>query len=308
MKNLLYLFLIGILFSCGGEGEDNEPNPEPKEYIVSLGMVGEIVDMEEIPMSKASDETTEIYGVQVYEFMGATYEPYAYGVFDDVSKMKVRLLEEHKYRIEATMLPNPPNYTPFFTNKTTFNIDNVFYITDKTYLPKLGVGNMVLPAEGGLNKEYERPNADRYYGMKEYTPDGSNSVNIEMKRPVFGVKVIVENAWDGSIDLKLEGSPKISKDCNNEKQTVIEDIFTFATLGTHDDYSESINISVTWNKKDGESTTPVSIMNQKVSFKRKKITVITIRINDLDPSSNPSLSLKKEEGDLIEGDKIDIVF
>jgi hypothetical protein len=86
MKNLLYLFLIGILFSCGGAGEEElnpeEPdiNSEPKEYIVSLGMTGEIEISESPLLGRASSD--DLYGVQVYSKTATTnYIPYAYGLF-----------------------------------------------------------------------------------------------------------------------------------------------------------------------------------------------------------------------------------
>ncbi|WP_455499436.1 hypothetical protein [Butyricimonas virosa] len=307
MKNLLYLFLIGVLFSCGGSGEDElnpeEPdvNGEPKEYIVSLGMTGEIEISESPLLGRASSD--DLYGINVYYKApnSSNYHSYASGVFDNKSGITIKLLEGYKYRIEATMIVNGKNVTPYYeknvpfaqklTNQFSYNTNCLGVERGAVYMPEF--------------KYYLRPNIDRFYGkINEYIPEEEGEISIDMKRVVFGAKYIAENLTEGKIIIEMPGSPTLYIECgvNNE----IEEIFTFSNEGyigilywDSDDYFETIPVTISWEKADGAI---VPLVSQDITFKRKTLTTITIKVKD--SSVNNGVEINQEGGDLIAGDNI----
>ena len=114
MKNswkcmLLCVAMVLAFAACSNNGEGTEALPddgaqEPKEYVVSLGMAGEILEIEESPLSKA-EGSNDLYGVQVYSKTATTeYTPYAYGLFDNTADMTIRLLAGYEYKFVATMV------------------------------------------------------------------------------------------------------------------------------------------------------------------------------------------------------------
>lgn len=309
MKNLLYLFLIGILFSCGGAGEDElnpeEPdvNGEPKEYIVSLGMTGEIEVSESPLLGRASSD--DLYGIQVYSKTKTTdYSVYAYGLFNDKSKIKIKLLDGYQYHFVVSMVVDGVNKVshlndsyklPFLGGK----LCNEFIYSNEEFITGISSGTSSLPPSG---IEYGLPNLDRYYGeVTDYKPIENGEISVDMKRVVFGAKFIAEGLTNGKLKIKLLGSPELY--IEHGVNTEVEEIFT---LGNHqsiqwtsDTYTEVCTLSVSWEKADGAI---VPLVNQDITFKRKTLTTITIKVKD--SSVNNGVEINQEGGDLIAGDNI----
>lgn len=315
MKNLLYLFLIGILFSCGGAGEDElnpeEPdvNGEPKEYIVSLGMTGEIEVSESPLLGRASSD--DLYRIQVYsKSKTSEYIPYANGLFDDKSNIQIKLLEGYEYKFVATMIVDAKNRM-FSSNVdgnieylTPFNsiLSNYFsYDSENSKFFSLGAA-----FEINANQSYYIPRLDRYYGeISGYTPTQDGNVSINMKRVVFGVKFIAEGLNEGMLRINIKEARELS--IVYGETSGIEGIFTFrggidtGLAWTADDYSETIPVTVSWEKEDGAI---IPLVSQDITFKRKTLTTITIKVKD--SSVNNGVEISQEGGDLIAGDNITI--
>lgn len=321
MKNLLYLFLIGVLFSCGGSGEDElnpeEPdvNGEPKEYIVSLGMTGEIEVSESPLLGRASSD--DLYGVQVYSKTDKTSSAYAYGLFDDKSKMIIKLLEGYKYTFEVTMIIDGKNkiyknksgeYSlPFATNNEGTMLENTFIYESSKSMNKLNWGFSNLVDDNSSIQNFKIPNTDRYYGkITDYTPTDNGNVSIDMKRVSFGAKFVSEGLTEGKLTISIQNAPELN--IIYGETTEAQDIFTFENAvsssiqgyWTDDDYSETIPVSVSWEKSDG-AIIPI-VTGQLITFKRKTLTTITIKVKDT--SVNNGVEINQEPGNLIDGDNI----
>lgn len=317
MKNLLYLFLIGILFSCGGAGEEElnpeEPdiNSEPKEYIVSLGMTGEIEISESPLLGRAS--SNDLYGINVYysatpysETSNTNYKPYAQGLFDN-NNISIKLLEGYHYKFESTMVVDGKKRCPYYETSYPFGCKllNQFIYGDD-YMPGLYHGHSAILLESGECRHFFVPNTDRYYGeISGYKPIEEGKVSINMKRVVFGVKFIAEGLTEGRLKICIKDAPELYIKYG---ETEVEDIFTFqnsnstSTLGwTQDSYTETIPVSIYWEKADGAI---VPLVSQDVTFKRKTLTTITIKVKD--SSVNNGVEISQEGGDLIAGDNITI--
>lgn len=317
MKNLLFLIcMITLCWSCssGSEGEpEPEPIPgEPKEYIVSLGLTGEI-DIEESPLSKASGN--DLYGIQVYSKTSTTeYTPYAYGLFDDKSLMNIKLLEGYNYKFQVTMIVDGKNrigcqnnnkYSqPFHTvNPMGYcTLSNLFNYTNANYMV-IDDGFTDIKLGGILNIHIA--NVERFYGeIENYNPTENGSISINMKRVSFGVKFIAEDLTEGKLKINIKEAPELNIPYG---QTEIQDIFTFKNTypngltWTKDNYSETIPVSISWEKADGAI---VPLINKDITFKRNVLTTVTIKVKDT--SINNNIDITQESGEMTKGENITI--
>ena len=302
---LFAVFMCVNFASCSNDGEiDNEPQ-KAKEYIVSLGFTGEI-SVSESPLSRTSNN--DLYGFAVTccpDIEGKnTYEAYAYGLFDDVTSIDIKLLEGYKYRFAITMIRDGKNVItetsgdgtgeykwPFMMslqNKFIYSKTPAYYIEGST----VNSGTCF------------RCVADRYYGVTEgFIPsEENNSVNIYMKRVSFGAKFIAENLTEGELIISMDGSHDVTNLTPDE--TTSEKIYTLAGLKEaykSDEYIENVEINILWEKSDGVK---VPLGDHIIGFKRNKLTTITIKVADL--SSDKDISIELEDEEMGTGDNITI--
>ncbi len=307
MKKILLILLVSIgIFSCSTSSDPiAETNNPPKEYIISLGLAGEITNIENSPLTKAV--TNDLYGIQVYSMptTGGEYKPYAYGLFDDVSSLQIKLLEGYKYKFSCTMLTDGKNKITQYNNTYSnpfyaYNGSNGIFLSISTsfvignyecsYLDR-GNANLTIDS-----KEYDRPNIDRYYGETiDYTPADNSSVSINMKRVSFGAKIIAEGLTEGKLNITLNKAPSM---VIPYPSTEVQDIFTFenpypyGNTWTQDTYTETIPVSISWTKADGAV---VPLVTQDITFTRNKLTTITVKVKDSSLSNGLSVSQESAE-------------
>lgn len=314
MKKILLLTALVLSFWGCNNGEDpaNEIN-DPKEYMISFGFSGEITDIINSPLPKTV--STDLYGIQIYSMpaKGGTYTPYAYGLFDDISAISIKLLEGYTYKFVCTMVIDGKKkiqhsyvyYDPFYIsnegNGYFSSIENKFTI-GKGYFYSIDKGGTNLAKD---SKSYDRPNTDRYYGeISNYTPSDNSSVSINMTRVSFGAKVIAEGLTEGKITISLEKAPAITI---TYPKTETEDIFTFKNPYPHgiqwtgSAYTETIPVSITWEKADGVI---VPLATQNVTFTRNILTTITIKVSD--NTINNGINITQDKTEMKKGENITI--
>lgn len=300
------------LSACSNNDDVTTPENTPaKEYMVSIGFKGEIT-ISEAPLSRASGN--DLYGIQVYSRSASdekdTYKAYAYGLFDDISTMNIKLIEGYKYQFVATMVPNGKEMLayddgigylyPFVTSTKSKVPSNIFQYSYTTYFISLDEGNSQLAS----NEKYDHPNIDRYYGhCFDYIPSENGNISINMLRTVFGFKVIANNLTEGSLKIAMEDAPDMSI---TYPTTETEDIFTFRVLHKAyevEDYSETMPITFTWEKENSET---IPLGTYDISFKRNKQTIVTIEMDDaIEEEKNIEnlLNFSLESNSMTEGDK-----
>lgn len=304
------------LSACSSNDDVTEPENIPaKEYIVSIGFKGEIT-ISEAPLSRATGN--DLYGIQVYSCpvsdVTNNYKEYAYGLFDDLSAMTIKLIDGYKYKFVATMVPDGKELIrvayegtygePFRLYSMGGILNNKFEYSNTEYFTCLYLGGIRLIEYSG--SFFERSNKNRYYGeCTDYTPSENGNVSINMLRTVFGLKVIANNLTEGIIKIEMEEAPEMKI---TYPATEVEDVFTFFYVDkaySNENYSESISTNFTWTKADG-ATIPLGTHN--VTFKRNKQTIVTIEMDKAinDASSNQTLSLSLESNNMTEGDKYTI--
>ena len=308
MKALRFLSLLltmMTLWSCSSNEEVITPEVEElaKEYMVSIGFKGEIT-FSEAPLSRASGN--DLYGIQVYS-CGATdeennYKEYAYGLFDDLETMNIKLIEGYKYKFISTMIVNGKNiifnvdglYSSPFGYLTDPLLNNSFtYSNDETLTGSTEVGNIKYGYSSLTNNfQGHRPNIDRYYGeYTDYVPAENGNVSINMKRTVYGLKVTANNLTEGTLSIAMAEAPVVTI---AHPDTEVEDIFTFRYVSkaySTEDYSETIATTFTWNRTDGVA---IPLGTHDIAFKRNKQTIVTVEINDASVQNALSLSLESE--------------
>ena len=116
--------------SCSNEDVLASEDPkEPKYVTVGLGCTGEFLEFSESQMGRAA--TDELYGIEVYtltengtdSYGNPTYQSncYAYGMFTSLDDVKIKLLEDQKYRFEVSIVIDP------FKNHNNYNRTKEYY-------------------------------------------------------------------------------------------------------------------------------------------------------------------------------------
>ena len=323
MKNswkcmLLCVAMVLAFAACSNNGEGTEALPddgaqEPKEYVVSLGMAGEILEIEESPLSKA-EGSNDLYGVQVYSKTATTeYTPYAYGLFDNTADMTIRLLAGYEYKFVATMVVDGKEKIMKSFHGDSYSYSHPFVIViAETLLGNLfvyGTEEMEYLGNGFTYcndcEPYNRPLTERFYGETEgYVPAEGGNVSISMKRVCFGVKFIAEGLTDGRLVIDMEEAPEMSMTVDDvdgiQEMVCFNNSYPYGLAWTADGYSETIPVSVTW-EKDG---IVVPVISKDITFTRNKLSTITIKMDDRYVEDSTDINLDKEEGEMEKGEDI----
>jgi hypothetical protein len=293
--------------SCSNEDVLASEDPkEPKYVTVGLGCTGEFLEFSESQMGRAA--TDELYGIQVYaltEDGQSTY--YAYGMFTSLDDVKIKLLEEQKYRFEVSIVIDPfkngsdvwfnKDYSSYFNENGT---EFVYSSTDNHFYPSYVSGFQY--------------NYDRYYGeLDVYTPKQNESVEIHTKRVVYGVKYEANGLGDGDtflVEVKPAGSLNKLYDIEFGAENY-EGIYTFyyiddawrgrwnSSTEEYVNYYTDKHLIIYWKKADG---TVVPMGTYTVTFKRNVKTTIRIKAENLDLDNG--ILVYKEEVSMANDDVI----
>lgn len=333
IRTVLLTILMGIsLASCRGEDDIVAIEPEtenPKEYIVSLGWIGEIINISDFPLTYSTGNN-DLYGIQVHSCPNTddktqNYTPYALGLFNDVSNITIKLFDGYKYKFEATMAVDGKNIIPDYGGEHGYGLPfqkpltNSFKYSSLEYFSTIG---FYYGTSWSTSKEWymKRPEMDRYYGeLTDYVPSESGRVaNINMKRTSFGVKVIAEDMTAGKLTVKINGAiDMIIEHPETEAQELLSFEYVkqaweysehdqYGNTTNEDDtpweYSEHIGVSLTWAKND---SVEVPLISKGINFKRNKLTVITIKVVDKGDENDLGVTYD-ETGEMEIGDTIRI--
>lgn len=323
MKKILLSLsaILTLLFSssCTEEVSMDENTVDNEEYVtVNIKLGGEILNVTQEPMTKGLTNN-DLTAIQINEVVVNDYEeevPYAWGLFDDVSNISVKLKKGAKYDIEATTVVNGKSIMRFteegycdpfiLNNKYTF-VTNNMDISSTSCFQTLNISNVYLKKYNGYGYQYS--NADKYYYTNAFVAEEGGGVNLDMKRVSAGLKVITNNLTDGKLLIESRDFPNIEINPGEE----YDEIYTipwYVTMGMEnkwgdDDCQTSSIMTFTYQDAAGEKT---QIASQKIEFTRNKKTVITVNIpddEDIDSQSN-AIKVSLDDTPMVDGDKITI--
>lgn len=315
-KFIFLLIFIQCFFSCSKDGQiiEDVDNKEEKLITVSIGVYGEITDITTSPLKSTS--TDDLWAIQVYTVKSNnTVEPYSYGVFDNITGLTIDLIEGNQYQFLCSVNKQAKNKVHFFTqweayssfHVTTFNngkpasITNEFIYTkestiDNSYSIRMLDGN-----------DYEYPNIENFFGfVYRYEAVENGSVDIDMLRTSFGIKIVTENFTEGELQFKFKNDPTFSI---TYPTLEFLDLFKFfgSELGVlnNEPFGQDISLSVNWIKNDGSVVSQVS--SEPIKFYTNKLTTIKLKVSDITSDSKSfSFGIDVDETDIPEGDTYEI--
>ena len=284
---LLAVVMCVNFTSCSNEEVVSDEPTQDKYITVGLGCVRENIDITDSPLSRAAATTNDLYGIQVYTIEegieGEQAIPYAYGIFNTLDNVTVKLLSQKTYKFRISVVIDGYSRMIGFSHGgigADMSMGQFFYSTG-TYL--------MLTSTRSYNVE-------SFYGeLDNYTPVENENVIVETKRVSYGAKYIAENLSEGCIDIDVAeyiGNTLYTVNlttANYEK----DNIYTFQDILSaykNSDYSVENKLTITWTKDNGEV---VPLGTYTVAFKRNVKTTIRIKAGDL--SINNGITVTKED-------------
>lgn len=326
MKKILLSLsaILTLLFSssCTEEVSMDENTVDNEEYVtVNIKLGGEILNVTQEPMTKGLTNN-DLTAIQINEVVVNDYEeevPYAWGLFDDVSNISVKLKKGSKYDIEATTVVNGKSIMKFNSEgyDTPLTLSNGGFttctfatngmdISSKVHFYNLSSSEVGLK---GFDLISQYSNVDKYYYTNIFVAEEGVSVDLDMKRVSAGLKVVTNNLTEGALFIESRDFPKIEINPDEE----YDEIYTipwYVTMGMEnkwgdDDCKTSTMMTFTYQDASGEKT---QIASQKIEFTRNKKTVITVNIPDdesIDTQKN-AIKVSLDDTPMVDGDKITI--
>lgn len=300
--------IVGAILLCTACRLDRpSPLPPGPSCHVQLQVEREVVAEQDRPLradrTATRAEGKDLYAVQIYK--GSI--KYAYGIFDDPSRMKLELEIGKIYRIEVTVVEqataiiasggNSTYGAPFDlggTGKGPGKVTNQFTKTMTTSLNNLTQGEATLSA-GTVPQSYTRPPVSRFYGCLDgISPETDTHLTIPLKWVCFALSVQPQDFQEGTLEIEMEGAPKLTIPAG-EPGAVTKKTFCFSHTDPSagewqdDDYQESIPTTIRWIKADG--TVRILRENHPFVFTRKHEKILHVICSD---SPSDQLFLDKE--------------
>lgn len=311
-----FLFLASGLFllsSCNNSLPDEYSNSSSeKDKFITLSLGGEFISSSEKPLQSAPMEFTRssfatgktLYAVNVT----CSSMPYAYGLFDDPSKMKLAIAKDNSspFLFEVTAVTEEGD--KLYREGTAYA--EPFLMSDESTLPE--VTNRFVPNKmiqfkdlkhgdtmvEGQETIVSHPRMDRFYAQTNYKNAGNvgKTINIDLKRAVFGLKFNIIPPQKGTATVKfLDHTISVSADDPTNYSE--EHIYTFADVhaaATADEasgaaYEEIVPLEIKWTG----GTNPQGVTKQEsITAKRKTMTTLNI---DFSSASDFTINLTLEE-------------
>lgn len=310
------------MVSCQDNIAPENPVENPKAYTVSLACAGEL-DVTHVPLTKGS--SNDLYGIQVYyaPLENPNYQPYAYGLFDNLSNTHIELLADYKYKfvvdyvVEGKTSIYSSNMSavedevvlgygsPFRTThsgylKSLTAVTNQFVITGDDCL--YGIGNSC--DTPGVSATYApTKGVDIYYGgISDYVPTTDGAVlNIFMKHMIFGIKIMADDFLkEGEVSLIIE-----DESYNFDNIVLTPDSKVYEAIYAYDDRASWYRIEeqnkaesgcyldeILWKK---DENTTLALNRQQIKYIRMKQTVVNVTFYEDEVAGTSSLSVNLED-------------
>ena len=323
------LLTLLCLFSCTTDEWSHEEVDEIKYIDVSIGLSPAIEQSEE-PLSRYIDLSAGLYTVNIL-WRGKSlnsYTPYAAGLFDDISNIKIRLIEGYEYRgdcsyISYDQVGYPVDYDkdgaglygkPFAIG---VNQDSLARITNKLLVsmsPYYEKSPFYYGAYSGTvvytinSSGIKHPSINRYFGkgyvnLQNIAPSNVN-INVELKRAYYDLEFSTENLPVGDrVRVKVDGVPSefimTGDDSGNEQITTQRtrmSMNNIASIWTGDiNSSESITLTnVEYYSAEKDSWGSLYNSSISINVHRNKINKVKFT-NISDP--NTDIDIELGEGD-----------
>jgi len=289
------LFVVALLTAGCSKNVEDVQNGSP--VTVSLNLSGEFdvsVTQDSLTKATASDDA---YGINVYydkEGDGETNDIYAYGIFDNVADMSITMLSNHKYRVCCTLIKDGRKtlyfgqafnnaYSgycyPFQTNTSGSTLlNNKFIIGTSSYLSGMGSGDahIISTTSPSASNATHNASVNRFYGeTDQYTPVPNGTIEIFLKRVVFGAKFVVTGVKEGN--LRVICGEFYDKTYNADDPGT-ETIYSFTDTYTCWQKETPLKLTIGFTYTSDRGTLWNITQTQEIVFKRNIMTTVNITL------------------------------
>ena len=342
MRNFIILAACMLIFAaCNKEGLIPPSNDEDMVE-VSFNFAGDYVSIDEEPLTRAlAPNAKTLYALQVYSTdttnKGHRLEesrtiPYAYGLFDDISNIRLALPKDRKFIVKALIIEeredtiyhnngcydrpfsdlNENDYFDLLHDDITLSITNQFIVNggDSRYDAGLATSSS---SGCGMKK------VDRYCGYQRFNSSGIRNISIKMERYAFAFTYDVVPPFDGTIRVKFYDNILYevkAGDGQKTKQVIYGAPFSYISemdpsfIKWDEDYplekkeqSTDINLLIEWERESENLESHTEEIT--VNIKRKTNYNIYINMNNHDNKSGFGFDLTNES-EFTEGQSISI--
>lgn len=304
-KNLfLPIIILFLAVSCKNSvsediagGGESIGNGTTKVVTFSLNEEQISTSQGENPMTRADGDPKTYYGINVYQQADKGKEKYAYGLFDSTNDMSLIMEEGSKYSIECVEIRDDEDavlnksnhlYYPFFRDHEPGEITNKFILSSTTNNDEMTNGYFSITEKDTI----KFPRVYTYYGtLDNFDPSEANTVSLDMRRAVFGLRFKIEPPKDGSADLNFLNTYHILISAGDEPYDK-QYIYSFHNIkkAVVEGYNGQITPGIIWTYSNGK----VIKRNFKVNIARNTITTVEISFSGASPTG---ISLKEESSD-----------
>lgn len=311
-----FLSLIVVAFLACACSADNDivetfdvAQPEGDSIImVGIKLVGDI-NVEEMPLTRGL-ESDDLIGIHIFKNNGGN--SFCFGLFKDLTDVKVALQAGSSYVVKATMQKGRDwlngNVRPF-----------IFYTT-YLYYPQKGnpqtreryfefnSNNQNVFIYGGYEDYLDEINYDDHHDsflgyLSGYIPVVNGNIELSLRRVSYGIKMKVIGLTDGSLSIKCwhnKGTDYVLYNNNSitadfEGETKIFNMCDISSAYTYadDDYQEAVKLNVVWTRGNGI----VQNLGTKTAYvKRNAVNVFKIKLSTND--TDVDVDVDPEEGDM----------
>ncbi len=246
---------------------------------------------DELAVLEGNDKSYS-YGilVQRYNPLTSSYEPYAEGVFDDLSKAELTMDKTRKYNVEAAVIDNFYDGGNEFQGATGL----IYQVTNSFIMDK----NVSL-------KEWLFHNVwgDAYYGkLTDYTPSDSGICKIGLENESAGIKIEVDGADKGMVKLSLNQSFMTPLSFSLEEHVGgISSYVAFDKWFGNGVNSYSIDCSIQYMDEDNTATT---IIDNNYTFVKGRINIIHVTLGGDTDIKVEGISLNQNSATMMVGDEL----
>lgn len=332
-KSLLFAAVaLAAMTACQDNVVPETPAGNPETYTVKLACAGEL-EVNHVPLKSSSDD---LYGIQVYyaPVSGGSYQPYAYGLFDDVSDVSLELIADYKYKFVVDLIIDGKNVVyssnlnelddpevllgfgaPFnkwidYYNQELTPITNEF-VTSTDWL--LGLGGKIQLKDGVTYRGYPK-DVDVYYGhLTDYVPEEDGAtIAIYMKHMIFGLKVVADNfLTQGVVEGVFSDNIGDSGCCQDPftltppSATVYEATYAYTDrenwykYDVQNDAYNTCQIQFTWVK---DENTTLKLDRQNIKMIRMKQTVVNVTFYEDESAGNTKVSMVFDDLEMSENE------
>lgn len=354
---LMWAFMLcscSALISCGNSNDDvinnvdptpiPTPSPQPSglsedSVLVHFNLGGEIKNSEE-PLSRVGGEN-DLYSFNIYQTMVAvpdtsgvtSFTPYAYGYFDDLNSIVLKLAKNRYYHVEMAYIPDGKLKVHQFSDGHYGNPCEVIYskniyngkLNEVVYSTENSISNMdvgTTQAKGieqyGFGSNLFN-GIDRYQGLRfNFHPTETvQTLNINLFRMMTGVKLIVRDFKEGIITVSSRGGYEYTLKPATDSDTNVLDIVVecpaMPTIQGSYDYSIINNeqpfsnisrdaLNITYTDKSGDI---IPLYSSRFAFKRMTRHVFEFSLSDAITNGGITANIKEETNDDLKDEQWD---